>query len=131
MFRSIKILEKEQKREMLNKAHEFFENSLDFTRGPIELNEMIKNREEMNIIDVRKPEEFAKGHIPGAINLPRDKWPSFKGLSKDRPNVVYCYTEVCQLSTEAARYFVEHDFPAILLRGGIDQWKTSGLPIES
>ena len=131
MFKTTRLLEKVQRKEMLHRSHDFFEDRLEFMRGPIELSEMIKSGEEINIIDVRKPEDFAKGHIPGAVNLPRENWPSFKGLSKDRANVVYCYSEVCQISTEAARYFVEHDFPAILLSGGIEQWKANGLPMES
>lgn len=131
MFKTERLLDKLKDKEMIHRAHEFFESRLDFTRGPIELNEMIKSGEELNIVDVRRAEDFAKGHIPGAVNLPKDRWPSFKGLSKDRPNVVYCYSGVCQLSTEAARYFVEHDFPAILLTGGIEKWKAHGLSMES
>ena len=46
------------------------------------------------IIDVRTPEEFASGHIDGAINIPYDKIgqgiQSIKGLSKESPILVYC-----------------------------------------
>lgn len=131
MFRTVRMLNKLKEKEMIHKAHDFFESRLDFTRGLIELNEMIESGEKMNIIDVRREEDHAKGHIPGAVNLPESVWSSFKGLSKDRPNVVYCYTEVCQLSTKAAKYFVEHEFPTILLTGGFEQWKKNELPVES
>ena len=128
---SSEIMEKLRRREMLRKAKFFFERRLDFTRGPAELHKMIVQGKEMNIIDVRRPEDFAKEHIPGAMNLPEERWSTFKGLSKDRPNVVYCYTVVCQLATRAAKYFAEHDFPVIELRGGIEQWKKYGYTLES
>ena len=131
MFRSIRIMDKTRRKDMLHRARLFFDDRLDYTRGPVELNEMIKQGEKMNIIDVRRPEDYSKGHIPGAMNLPEDKWSTFKGLSKDRPNIVYCYSTVCQLSTRAAKYFVEHEFPTILLIGGIEEWKNNELPVET
>lgn len=48
------------------------------------------------IIDVRTPQEFAAGHIAGAINIPFDQIgegiKSVKGLGKDQPVLVYCRT---------------------------------------
>ncbi|MBI2394263.1 MAG: carboxypeptidase regulatory-like domain-containing protein [Deltaproteobacteria bacterium] len=47
------------------------------------------------IISVRKPEDYAKGHIPGAINIPWDKTAleaNLKMIPTDREIVVYCYT---------------------------------------
>jgi rhodanese-related sulfurtransferase len=128
---TVEIIEKLRRIESLHKAKAFFDSLLDFTRGPIELHSMIERGDKLNIIDVRRPEDYAKEHIPGAVNLPEDRWSTFKGLSKDRPNVVYCYTLVCQLSTKAAKYFAEHDFPALLLTGGIEEWKKNQLPIET
>jgi rhodanese-related sulfurtransferase len=128
---SVELIRKLRRKEMLREAKVFFEERLDFTRGPAELHSMMKHGDKMNIIDVRRPEDFAKGHIPGAVNLPEDKWSTFKGLSKDRPNVVYCYTIVCQLSTRAAKYFAEHDFPVIELTGGFERWKSYQLPVET
>ncbi|MBV6417090.1 MAG: Thiosulfate sulfurtransferase GlpE [Steroidobacteraceae bacterium] len=45
------------------------------------------------VLDVRTPEEFAAGHVPGAINIPHDQVKdrlAELGASKDRPIVVYC-----------------------------------------
>lgn len=46
------------------------------------------------IIDVRTPEEFASGHIDGAINIPHEQIgegiKSVKGLNKDSPILLYC-----------------------------------------
>jgi rhodanese-related sulfurtransferase len=128
---SVEIIKKLRQKEMLREARVFFDERLNFTRGPAELHSMMERGDKMNIIDVRRPEDFAKEHIPGAVNLPEDKWSTFKGLSKDRPNVVYCYTIVCQLSTRAAKYFAEHDFPVIELTGGFERWKNYQLPVKT
>ncbi len=113
------------------KAKKYFEAKLNFTTGPMELHEMIKNNENINIIDVRATEDFSTGHIIGALNLPKTGWSTFKGLTKDRVNIIYCYSEVCHLAASAARYFAEHDFPVMELEGGFEEWKRFNLPTET
>lgn len=61
------------------------------------------------IIDLRKKEDFDRGHIPGAINMPFDKFDGFEGeqiefpgLSKTKINYLYCYELLCNLSQKAA-----------------------------
>ena len=128
---SVEIIEKMRRKGMLHQAKVYFEKRLDFTIGPAELNSMIKRGDRLNIIDVCRPEDFAKGHIPGAVNLPEESWSTFRGLSKDRPNIVYCYGIVCQLSTRGSKYFAEHEFPVIELQGGIEYWKKYEYPLET
>ncbi len=89
------------------KAREFFEQKMTFTTGPVELNRMLKD-ENINVIDVRAAEDFAKGHIPSAVNLPKDKWDSAQGLKKDKINVLYCYSAMppgseCRAGTRQQR----------------------------
>ena len=43
-----------------------------FTTGSVELERMMKNNE-VNVVDVRAAEDYAEGHIPGAIDLPKDQ----------------------------------------------------------
>jgi rhodanese-related sulfurtransferase len=124
------LWEKLRQKESLHRAKLFFEQRLDYLIGPIELHTLMERDETVNIIDVRHPEDFAIDHIPGAINLPEDEWGTLRGLRKDIPNIVYCYTLVCQLATRAAKYFAEHDYPVVELQGGIEQWKKNNLPVE-
>ena len=70
------------------KAKTYFEAKMAFTTGPVELERMMKNKE-VNVVDVRAAEDYAEGHIPGAVNLPKDQWQTFKGLRKDKTNVLY------------------------------------------
>ncbi len=111
------------------KATDFFRAKLDFTTGPFELHEMIRNNENINIIDVRSAEDFDRGHIPGAMSLPEGTWRTTFGLSKDSVNVIYCYSEACHLAAHAAKYFAEHRFPVMELEGGFEEWERHNLPI--
>jgi rhodanese-related sulfurtransferase len=113
------------------KASKFFEAKMKFTTGPFELYEMMKNGDNVNIIDVRKPEDYLKGHIHGAINLPKERWETFSGLSRDRVNIVYCYSEVCHLAAAAAWRFSDKGYPVMELEGGFETWKNYELPIEA
>jgi|SRR5437660_8384325 len=111
------------------KAREFFEQKMTFTTGPVELNRMLKD-ENINVIDVRAAEDFAKGHIPSAVNLPKDKWDSAQGLKKDKINVLYCYTQQCHLAANAALELASRGFPVMELEGGFETWKEYELEVE-
>ena len=112
------------------KAKKFFEAKMDFTTGPMELKQMIDSNENINIVDVRLSEDFVKGHIPGAINLPKQKWSTQAGLKNDRVNVVYCYSEVCHLAA-AAKEFAERGFAVMELEGGFEEWQHYNMPIDT
>ena len=84
----------------------------------------------MNVVDVRAAEDYAEGHIPGAVNLPKDQWHSFTGLRKDKINVLYCYSQVCHLAATAAVQFAEKGYPMMELDGGWRWWKDDGFDVE-
>lgn len=111
------------------KAKEFFETKMAFTTGPAELERMMKNNE-VNIVYVRAAEDYAKGHIPGAINLPKDQWSTMKGLRRDKTNLLYCYSIVCHLAATAAVEFASHGYSVMELDGGWRWWKDDGYDVE-
>jgi rhodanese-related sulfurtransferase len=111
-------------------AKAFFESKMAFTTGPVELERMMKEGS-VNVVDVRAAEDFAKGHIPGAVNLPKDRWATLQGLRKDRINVLYCYSIVCHLAAAAAMQFAGQGFPVMELDGGWRWWKEDGFDIET
>ncbi|PWU13143.1 MAG: rhodanese [Verrucomicrobia bacterium] len=108
----------------------YFEDKLAFTTGPVELSHMIKTGDEILVVDVRDEEDYAKGHIPGAINLPRGRWEDPTGLSKERTNILYCYTQTCHLAANAALAFASKGFPVMEMEGGFEGWKKADLDVE-
>jgi len=114
------------------RARDYFKAKMEFTTGPVELNHMIEHRNEnINIVDVRAAEDYAQGHIPGAVNLPRTDWTTFRGLHRERLNILYCYTQQCHLAATAAVEFAAHGYPVMEMQGGFAAWKQSELPIET
>ncbi|HEY7532857.1 MAG TPA: rhodanese-like domain-containing protein [Nitrospiraceae bacterium] len=111
------------------KARQYFEAKMAFTTGPVELERMMKNHE-VTIIDVRAAKDYAEGHIPGAVNLPKDRWASLSGLQKDKTNVLYCYSMVCHLAAAAAVEFSSKGYPVMELDGGWRWWKEDGFEVE-
>lgn len=82
------------------------------------------------VVDVREPEEFAAGHLPGARLVPlRTIIDEAPRLPKDRPIFLVCRSG--RRSTRAMHWLLELGFPRVCnLRGGILSWKAAGRPLE-
>ncbi|HTC78351.1 MAG TPA: rhodanese-like domain-containing protein, partial [Terriglobales bacterium] len=78
----------------------------------------------------RAEEDYQKGHIPGAINLPQEKWDTYEGLSRDKLNVLCCYSAVCHLAATAAVQFASEGFSVMEMDGGFEAWKENDLKVE-
>ena len=112
-------------------AMAYFENKLAFTTGPVELDRWIKSGENnLVVVDVREEEDFNKGHIPGAISVPRKQWGNPRGLSTEKTNVVYCYSQQCHLAANACVQFAGKGYPVMELEGGFEVWKEHELDVE-
>ena len=113
----------------VQKSKEYFEAKMAFTTGPVELERMMKQGQ-VNVVDVRAAEDYAEGHIPGAVNLPKDKWQALGGVRKDKTNVLCCYSQVCHLAAAAALEFASKGYPVMELEGGFRSWKEHEMDIE-
>ena len=85
--------------------------------------EIIKSESDYTILDVRRPDEFAEGHIPGAINIPNenignDEIPALP--DKNRLILVYCRSG--RRSKEASAKLVKSGYTNIVEIGGILDW---------
>lgn len=81
------------------------------------------------LVDVRDPEEFAEGHIEGAVNLPlHDLRKHLDELSGGGPVRVYC--GVGQRAYYATRLLRQHGIDASNLSGGFETARLIGLPIR-
>jgi rhodanese-related sulfurtransferase len=92
---------------------------------------MIKSNEDVVIIDVRAAEDYAKGHIPGAINVPQERWDNPEGLQQGRTNMVYCYTATCHLGAKACVGFAAKGYPVMEMDGGFEAWRENDFEVES
>jgi rhodanese-related sulfurtransferase len=112
-------------------AKGYFEQKLAFTTGPVELDRWIKTGEHnLVIVDVRAEEDFEQGHVPGAINLPKERWDNPKGLDRQKTNVVYCYNQQCHLAANACVRLAAKGYPVMELEGGFGAWKERELDVE-
>jgi rhodanese-related sulfurtransferase len=111
-------------------ARDFFAQKLAFTTGPFEVDGVIRRGEPVTIVDVRLPSDYAKGHVPGAVNLPQGKWHTVAGVPKERTAVLYCYNQTCKLAAAAAVELASRGISVIEMEGGFDAWQKYGLTVE-
>ena len=113
-----------------DRARAWFEDKLAFTTGPVEVDHMLKSGHHIIVVDVREAEDFAKGHIPGALSLSQERWDSLEGTSRDKMHIFYCYTQTCQLAAQACVKFASRGYQVMEMEGGFAAWKAAELDIE-
>ncbi len=87
-------------------------------------------RGEVIVLDVRPPEEYRAGHIPGAVSVPLKNLKSrLSKLSRDREIVAYCRGPYCVLAVEAVEILRSKGFRALRLEDGVPEWRAKGLPV--
>jgi ArsR family transcriptional regulator len=85
----------------------------------------------VTVLDVRPPDEFALGHLPGAVNIPlRVLKERLAEINPDREIVAYCRGEYCVLSFEAVALLRARGFKVRRLEEGLPEWRAAGLPIK-
>lgn len=85
----------------------------------------------VTVLDVRPPEEYAAGHLPGAINIPLAELEHHLAeLPKENEIVAYCRGPYCVLAFEAVNRLRGHGYQARRLENGYPEWKKAGLPVE-
>lgn len=81
------------------------------------------------LIDVRTPEEFAGGHIEGAVNIPVDALASrLSEVPAGQPIVLYCRSG--NRSATASRILVDAGYTGIYDLGGLQGWTSQGFPVS-
>lgn len=85
----------------------------------------------VTVIDIRPAEEFAAGHVAGALNVPlRELKRRLRELPREQEIVAYCRGAYCVLSYEAVAELRKRGFKAFRLEDGYPEWKAAGLPVE-
>jgi rhodanese-related sulfurtransferase len=112
-------------------SKEFIADKMFVTILPEEVDQILQKKDFNSIIvDVRETRDFIKGHVPGAINLPKGNWGKISGLQFEQTLIVYCYSNTCPLAAGAMLEFVRYGFPVMEMEGGFEAWKGNRLPVE-
>jgi rhodanese-related sulfurtransferase/DNA-binding transcriptional ArsR family regulator len=100
---------------------------------PIPARELMQRARDglVTVLDVRPPEEYAAGHLPGAINIQlaelEQLWPS---LPDTKEVVAYCRGPYCVLAYSAVEKLRGKGLSARRLQDGYPEWQQAGLPVE-
>jgi ArsR family transcriptional regulator len=86
----------------------------------------------VTILDVRPADEFALGHLPGALNLELSELERrLAKLDRSKEIVAYCRGPYCVLSYEAVARLRARGFKIRRLEDGLPEWRAAGLPVET
>jgi len=103
---------------------------------PIPRNELLERVRDglVTVLDVRPPEEYAAGHVPGAVNIPlqelEQRLEELDTQDDNREIIAYCRGPHCVLAFDAVARLREKGMKARRLEDGYPEWKTAGLPVE-
>ena len=80
--------------------------------------------------DVRPPDEFEAGHVPGAVSVPPEEVQRrMAELPADAEVVAYCRGPFCVYADDAVRALTSQDRRARRLEDGFPEWRRAGLPV--
>jgi rhodanese-related sulfurtransferase len=82
------------------------------------------------VLDVRSPEAFEAGHLPGAVSLPKPFAPADVEALPPGLIVVYCWGPSCNGATKAAAQLSRLGRPVKKMLGGFEYWVREGHPVE-
>jgi ArsR family transcriptional regulator len=101
---------------------------------PVSREELVGRLQDASVtlLDVRPEDEFALGHLPGALNVPLEELERrLSELPKDQEIVAYCRGPYCVLSFEAVAALRAKGYRIRRLEDGFPEWKAAGLEVEA
>jgi rhodanese-related sulfurtransferase len=113
-------------------ARAHFAAELTFETDCWDVHDALSKDADFVLLDVRSPALFAKGHVPGAINLPHGKIIASKMASwaDDTIFVTYCAGPHCNGAARGALRLAELGRPVKIMAGGITGWIDEGFALE-
>ncbi len=111
-----------------------FEDSLRFETDCWDVHQALTaGPRDFVLLDVRGPDLYARGHLPGSINLPHAKIVEFtlRAFAPDAAFVVYCAGPHCNGAQRAAIRLARLGRQVKLMVGGVTGWLDEGFALES
>lgn len=99
---------------------------------PVDRAELVEraSRGEVFVLDVRPRDEFAAGHIPGALSVPLEELDDVLARLPKRAEIVaYCRGPYCVLAPQAVERLRAKGYKARRLADGMPEWRLAGLPV--
>lgn len=100
---------------------------------PVRATELMQRAKKglVTVLDVRPPEEFAAGHIRGAINVPvSELGKRLNEIPRGQEVVAYCRGPYCLMAFDAVAQLRKQGRSARRLEAGYPEWKSAGLPVD-
>jgi rhodanese-related sulfurtransferase len=100
---------------------------------PVEMSELLRRARagDVIVVDARPANEYAAGHIPGALSIPiEDLKQRLRRLPKSKPYVAYCRGPYCVYADQAVAQLRATGRRAERLSIGLPEWRSAGLPVE-
>ncbi len=99
---------------------------------PVARRELLRRarRHDVVVLDVRPADEYAAGHVPGAVSIPLEELERrLASLPRDADIVAYCRGPYCLLAPQAVELLRARGFRARRLEDGFPEWRLAGLPV--
>jgi ArsR family transcriptional regulator len=130
-FASIRTVAERHLAEVDRIVHGYFDARDDME--PVAREDLVQRMRDglVTVLDVRPPDEFALGHVPGAINVPLGDLESrLQEIDPALEVVAYCRGPWCVMSFEAVSALRGRGISARRLEDGLPEWKAAGMPVE-
>ena len=96
-----------------------------------ELAQRLQTESDYILLDVRTPEEFSTGHIPGAICIPNESIGKQEiTVLPNKKQRIYIYCRSGRRSQTASKKMQQQGLKVYDMKGGFNAWKAAGMPVE-
>ena len=130
-YRALRELSAAREAEVRQLVHDYF-SSTDGLE-PLEKEELLRRARARDVVvlDVRPHDEYAAGHIAGALSMPLAELErSLRQLPRGKRIVAYCRGPYCFFAAEAVRLLRKRGIEAVRLKDGFPEWREAGFPVE-
>ena len=132
LFKALRVVAEKRHAELERLVREHFGERSETEM--VRMEELLKRARNNGIVilDTRPPNEFAAGHISGALSVPvEDLEKRLRKLPRNKEYVAYCRGPYCVYADRAVEFLRAHGRRARRLLEGFPEWKAAGFPVET